>query len=544
MLILAFCSVIISSCLLMAMLYNSFAAQIKSELKSKAYFLEQGLSMENNQADYLKLLNLSGTELRITLVAPDGAVLYDNTAAGGTLENHANREEIIKARENGSWEIRRVSETLGRETYYYADILDSGSVLRVSKTASSIFGMFVGVLPESVLIIAVILLGCLFIARRLTKKLVDPINSFDFESDSGTYDELAPFIRTITLQKRQIQSAAEETNRKNDIITAISRSMKEGLILAGADGAVLLINDSALSILNISADATGKNIMELTRIVPFLEHMRQAVTGERTELILPMGEKQYNVFFSSVDRGVLILFLDVTETAKAEKMRREFSANVSHELKTPLTAISGYAELMANDMVTPGDVTGVAKKIKSESERLLGLIEDIIRLSELDESDGSRTYEKFNLTEVIQEITESLKAKSDEAALTLETPETPDYITANRRMIYEMLYNLVENAIKYNNPNGKVLVSVCKENGNTQISVKDTGIGIEKAHHDRIFERFYRVDKSRSKKIGGTGLGLSIVKHIAAYHGGAVRIESEPSRGTEITVSLPDSDEE
>ncbi len=539
MLILAFCSVVLTSGLLIFTFYNSFTGQVKSELRNKAIFLEKSLNLESNQVEYMKKLDLSNTELRITLVGIDGTVLYDNTANIAAIENHNDREEIKEARTDGVGEGNRISETIGKETYYYALRLKDSVVLRVSKSTSSIYGVFVGVLPQSIVISFVIFLACLLIAKSLTKKIVDPINRFDFDKNNDTYDELSPFIRTITSQKKQIGNALDEITKKSAVIEAISGSMKEGLILTDKDGVVLSANQSALNILNIKDKPIGKNILELTRIVTVLNAMKLALIGQNSDMVMPASGKTYHVFFSGVDKGALILFLDVTEKAKAEKMRREFTANVSHELKTPLTTISGFAELMSKGMVQPEDVTDVSKKVKSESDRLIVLIEDIMRLSELDETEGQRVYGQFDLTKVVFEVTESLKPTADEVMLTFELPIEKHIVTANKQMIYEMLYNLIHNAIKYNKPGGKISVALTNTNEDVKISVSDNGIGIDKKHHDRIFERFYRVDKSRSKKIGGTGLGLSIVKHIAAYHDGNVSIQSEINKGTEITVSLP-----
>ncbi len=538
MLILAFFSVILASGLLIFTFYSSFTEQIKSELKDKSIFLENSLNLVDDKIKYMEELNISSKELRTTVVDIDGTVLYDNTIDIKTLGNHKDREEIKKAFEFGAGESKRFSQTIGKQTYYYAVKLSDGIVLRVAKTTSSIYGIFVSILPQCIVLILIILFLCLFIAKRLTRKIIEPINKFNFDQNSNTYDELSPFIREITSQKRQIQSALNEVTKKSDIIEAISDNMKEGLILTDKDGIVLLANKSALSILNIADGSSGRNILELTRVIQVLDHIKLALNGENNDMILPIDEKNYHVFFSNVDKGVLILFLDVTEKAKSEKMRREFSANVSHELKTPLTTISGFAELMSKGMVMPDDITDVAKRIKKESERLIVLIEDIIRLSELDESDGERVYEQFDLTKLIGEVIDNLKVKADEAMLTFCIPDKKYDIIANKPMVYEMLYNIVENAIKYNKPGGKVSVIAENIGEKTKISIIDTGIGIDKKHHNRIFERFYRVDKSRSKKIGGTGLGLSIVKHIAAYHNGTVKVKSEPGRGTEIIIEL------
>ena len=539
MLILACLSVILTSVFLSMTFYTGFTVQVKSELENKAEFLETTLNFHYNQGDYMESLNLSDGDIRITLISKDGTVIYDNTVTDETgIENHMQREEIKKALQNGFGEDKRLSETVGKETYYYAIRLKNNNILRTAKTTSSVYGVFMSVLPQSLLIIAVILIACLIVAHSLTKKIIDPINRFDFDRSSETYDELSPFIRTITSQKKQITNALDEVTKKSTVIEAITENMSEGLILANKYGTVLSANKSAAAILGIVNIPIGENILLITRNVDILERMQMALSGKNTNLTLEIAGRTYHIFFSSVDNGVLILFLDITEKAKSEKIRREFTANVSHELRTPLTTISGYAELMSNGMVRYADISDVSGKMKSESDRLLVLIEDIMRLSELDETDGEKSFEQFDLTDLTCEVAENLKRKADENNIAISVPKEKYMITANRPMMFELLYNLIDNAIKYNKKGGSVSVTVSQTDKDVGIFVKDTGIGIDKKHHNYIFERFYRVDKSRSKKIGGTGLGLSIVKHIAMYHDGSVEIESEEGKGCEIKVLL------
>ena len=539
MLILACLSVMLTSVFLIITFYAAFAGQVKNELENKAEFLETALNLEYNQGDYMESLNLSDSDIRITLVSADGTVIYDNTITDEAgIENHAERDEITEAAQNGFGQDKRLSKTVGKETYYYAIRLKTGNIIRTAKTTSSIYGVFISVLPQSLLIIAVILLACLIVARSLTSKIIDPINRFDFDKNNKTYDELSPFIRTIMVQKEQIAKALNELTKKSAMIDAITGNMNEGLILLDKDGMVLSANKSATTILGIKTAPAHKNILEIIRNVEVLEHIKTALSGENNNLALEIGNRTYHIFFNSFDNGVLILFLDITEKAKSEKIRREFTANVSHELKTPLTTISGYAELMSNGMVKSEDITTVSGKMKSESDRLLALIEDIMRLSELDEAAGEKSFECFDFSALIDEVAEALKTKADENNIKINIPKEKYMTTANRQMMFELLYNLIDNAIKYNKQGGSVTVLVSQTDKDTEISVKDTGMGIDKKHHNRIFERFYRVDKSRSQKIGGTGLGLSIVKHIAMYHEGNVAIESEKGKGTEIKITL------
>jgi len=539
MLILTCLGVALTSMFLAISFYTAFAEQVKNELQSKAEFLKAVLNLQGNQSEYMESLHLPDGGMRLTLISENGTVLYDNIITDESgIENHAEREEIKKTVQNGFGEGKRRSETLGEETYYYAILLANGSIIRTAKTTASIYGVFIGILPQSLLIIAVVLFASLFGARSLTKKIISPINRFDFGKDTEIYEELSPFVRTIILQKEQIGQVLEEITKKSAVMEAITGSMNEGMILTGRDGTILSANESAVSILDIRTGSIGKNMLEATRDIAILEHMQAALSGENTNITLDIAGKTYHVFFSAVTGGALILFLDITEKARAEKMRREFTANVSHELKTPLTTISGYAELMSNHMVKAEDVADISGKVKKESERLLTLIEDIMRISELDEVGGEKHFEQFDLTALISEVAETLRQKADREQVTLHVPKETHVITANRPMVFELLYNLIDNAVKYNVAGGSVTAAVTETDKGVQISVKDTGIGIDKKHHDRIFERFYRVDKSRSKKNGGTGLGLSIVKHIAAHHGGSVDVQSAVGVGTEVCVWL------
>jgi Signal transduction histidine kinase len=539
MLILTCLGVALTSMFLAISFYTAFAEQVKNELQSKAEFLKAVLNLQENQSEYMESLHLPDGGMRLTLISENGTVLYDNIITDESgIENHAEREEIKKTVQNGFGEGKRRSETLGEETYYYAILLANGSIIRTAKTTASIYGVFIGILPQSLLIIAVVLFASLFGARSLTKKIISPINRFDFGKDTEIYEELSPFVRTIILQKEQIGQVLEEITKKSAVMEAITGSMNEGMILTGRDGTILSANESAVSILDIRTGSIGKNMLEATRDIAILEHMQAALSGENTNITLDIAGKTYHVFFSAVTGGALILFLDITEKARAEKMRREFTANVSHELKTPLTTISGYAELMSNHMVKAEDVADISGKVKKESERLLTLIEDIMRISELDEVGGEKHFEQFDLTALISEVAETLRQKADREQVTLHVPKETHVITANRPMVFELLYNLIDNAVKYNVAGGSVTAAVTETDKGVQISVKDTGIGIDKKHHDRIFERFYRVDKSRSKKNGGTGLGLSIVKHIAAHHGGSVDVQSAVGVGTEVYVWL------
>jgi len=393
-------------------------------------------------------------------------------------------------------------------------------------------------LPVYMGIVLFIVLSCQWAAGSLTKSIIKPINKVVFDKDSFAFDELSPFIRRIQDQKKQLSGQLDEILKEKTLLDALLKSMNEGLILVDRGGGMLSVNQSAYGILGIDESYIGRNILEAIRNIEIFEHLTLAVSGQNSEFIFDISSRTYQILFSPVDNGALILFLDITEKAKSEKLRREFSANVSHELKTPLTIISGYAELIENGMVKKEDITRMAAKIKKESARLVILIEDIIRLSQLDESDWAKNFTELDLAEVAVEAADSLKQRAADAKVSIELPSCKATVEANREMMFEMFYNLIDNGIKYNKPGGKIKISLSQTQGKTNILVSDTGIGIEKKHLDRIFERFYRVDTSRSKKTGGTGLGLSIVKHIAVFHNGVISVESNPGAGTTIRVTI------
>jgi len=394
------------------------------------------------------------------------------------------------------------------------------------------------ILPIYIGVVVIVLVSCRLAAGRLTKKITGSMNRAIFDEDSVVYDELSPFIRYIQDQKAQLNERLDEILKEKTLLEALSKSMNEGLILVDGDGGMQSINRSAHTILGIDESYIGKNILEAIRHVDIPEHLNQALSGRSNEWIHEISARTYQILFSPADNGVLILFLDITEKAEAEKLRREFSANVSHELKTPLTIISGYADLIENGLAKNEDIIGMAEKIKNESARLVTLIEDIIKLSQLDESNGSKNYSGFDLAELAREAADSLKERASGANIAIEVPDAPVIVTANRDMMFELLYNLIDNGIKYNKPDGKIKIDLIQNHDKTNILVTDTGIGIERKHLDRIFERFYRVDPSRSKKTGGTGLGLSIVKHIVAFHGGTISVKSKPDVGTTIHISF------
>lgn len=480
---------------------------------------------------------------RMTIIAPDGTVLLDNKTYADKLENHGGREEFQQAVTGGAGESLRFSATLGSITYYYAVKLDDGNVLRISKTTNSIIGIFASVLPMIIIITVLILLFANAAARKLTNNIIGPINNIDFEKDNtSAYDELLPFIKKIEAQKKEIFGHSAALESRANTIEAITENMKEGLILVDKNGVVLSINASALEIFNVR-DGVGKNILQICRDIDLLQKMKLCLSGGNAEMLLEREDKTYNIYLNPVYdggeiSGAVILFLDTTEKYKAEKQRKEFSANVSHELKTPLTTISALSEMIENGMAKKDDIAGFAEKINSGASRLISLIDDILMLSKLDENNNIFDKQDVDLKALALEVTGSLFDKASEFGVALNVTGGGLTLKASKNMIYELLYNLVDNGIKYNKPEGSVTVSLFKEDDDSIIQVSDTGIGIPKEHLERIFERFYRADKSRSKKTGGTGLGLSIVKHIAMAHGGTVSVESVESEGTCVKVTF------
>ena len=532
MLLLTVICLVSVSATLCAVFYMQLSSSVQSEVRQRAAMLKDTITSEN-----YSMLTIS--DMRLTIVSADGAVLYDDDQSAGTLQNHADREEIREALEYGSGESSRFSNTLKQETYYYAIMLDNGLILRLAKTTNSIWGMFGGALPIVSLVVLVIIAMGYFFAGRLTRRIVNPINKVDIEAKlSAPYDELVPFVQTISRQREHIEQQMSDLQNRSGTISAIMDNMSEGIILVNRQGIVLSVNKSAAEIFDIHSSTSGKNILEILRDAELTEHMRSALSGIRGEINLLRSGRTYRVYFSPVtDSGAIILFLDITEKSMSEKLRREFSANVSHELKTPLTTIYGNAEMLENGMVKDSDKPQFYGKIKDESARLITLIEDIIMLSRLDEESGDIAFEDVDLAAAAAEVIESLSDKAKEQNVEISV-SGGGVLSASYSQLSEMFYNLIENAIKYNTPGGKVEVKISSVGGHAEITVADTGIGIPLSAQSRIFERFYRVDKSRSKKTGGTGLGLAIVKHIVMAYNGSIELKSAIDKGTSITVLL------
>ena len=500
-------------------------------------------AVELNGEDYLA--RLGGGRCRMTWIAPDGAVLYDTGADAAQMENHLDREEVREALDTGEGSSSRYSVTLLQKTVYCARRLADGTVLRLSVSRATMGALLLGAF-QPILLVVLLMLGLSgFLAGRLSKRIVEPLNALDLEHplDNDPYEELSPLLRRIDRQRRQIDAQLAELRRRTDEFKQITVGMNEGLVLLDDRGVVLSINPAAQSLFGVTDACIGQDFLTVDREHTMSLALHSAMETGRGEVLAERGGREYRFDFSRITSqgktvGAVLLAFDMTEQAFAESRRREFTANVSHELKTPLQGIIGSAELLESGMVKPEDAPRFLGHIRAEAQRLVTLIGDIIRLSELDEG-GELPAETVDLLPLAQEAAESLRAAAEQKGVTVAVSGESVRVTGVQRLLYEILYNLCDNAVKYNVEGGRVEVCVAAEGDTARVTVRDTGIGIPPEHQGRVFERFYRVDKSHSKASGGTGLGLSIVKHAVAYHHGTVELHSEVGRGTEITVRLP-----
>lgn len=519
--------------------------QLKNELKTEAVYIAKAYEGLADPVSFLDEIEAQ-TPSRITYINPDGTVIYDSQADASKMENHLERPEIIEAFKNGTGISKRTSDTLRQHTYYYAIKLSSGSFLRVSGTIDGLIPTFMKVLPAACVISLIILLGSFLIATKLANGIISNINNIDLQhpTQKVSFNELFPLLNRIEKQNYQIKDQMADLIEQKEKFNTITTNMNEGLILLDKESRIVFINQSCKNILGApSMHYIGKNISLFNRSQQLQNTVEKSMKGETHSEILKLDETTIQFFGNPVIQegsiqGAVLFVLDITEKYKAEKMRREFSANVSHELKTPLTSISGYAELMQNGMVQPQDISQFAGKIYKEAARLISLVEDIIKISRLDEKDARTTKELVDLYEISSEIVERLLPVAERNMVTLHLEGSPVKMVAVRGMMLDLIYNLCENGIKYNRQGGKVTISIYEEDQHPVIKVSDTGIGIPSKYQERIFERFYRIDKSHSKQTGGTGLGLSIVKHVVEYQGGYIEVHSTPDEGTEITIHL------
>lgn len=524
--------------LFLGVLFQHYEKQAFSQLRTEANYIAHG--MELSGESYLNTLR---SDARVTWVDADGTVRYDSAADPATMQNHLNRKEIAEALRNGEGDGSHFSETLMERTLYYAVRLGDGTVLRVSCTQKTVMAMLLMMMPPLLGVAAAVLLICMLMAFRLARHIVDPINRIDLDHPvvEETYGELEPLVKRIQEQNRTIRRQMDELSQRQREFSALTDNMSEGFLLVDYKTNVLSANHSALRMLG---DGKAEEITNLRRdncLPQVLTTVEAALAGVRTETVQEIGGISWQIIANPVVSsgqvaGVAVLLMDVTEREQREKLRQEFSANVSHELKTPLTSITGFAELMKEGMVTGEKVKEFAGDIYREARRLIDLVNDIIRLSRLDENSKLFESEQVDLYDLCDEIIANLQNVAERQNVMFSLSGEHVTISGVWQILNEMVYNLCDNAIKYNRPGGTVDVSVRRDGGSVRLTVRDTGIGIPYADQPRVFERFYRVDKSHSKEVGGTGLGLSIVKHGAQYHNARLELESEPGKGTSISI--------
>ena len=527
--------------IIMGFLYSYFGGVEENQLRDELSLASA--AVESSGTDYLS--QLTAERYRLTWIAADGSVLYDTRTDAESLENHASRAEVSQALSTGTGESTRYSSTLMEKTMYYAQRLTDGTVLRISISRATVGMIAVGMLQPLLLVLIVALILSGMLAKRLSRRIVDPLNSLDLEHplDNDAYEELSPLLKRIHRQHVEIQMQLRELREKTDEFTQITGSMREGLVLLDEHGSILSINAAAQALFGADAQCVGRDFLTIERSHEISAAIQAAAADGHSEVRAERAGRVYQFDISRITSdgkflGTVILAFDITEQEFAERNRREFTANVSHELKTPLQGIIGSAELIENGMVRPDDLPRFVGHIHAEAARLVTLIDDIIRLSQLDEGDAMPT-EPVDLLAVSQEAAENLHDAAAARNVTVSVTGQPAVLPGVRRLIYEIVYNLCDNAIKYNRDGGRVDITVAHDADGSSVTVADTGIGIAPEHQARVFERFYRVDKSHSKASGGTGLGLSIVKHAMQLHHGSIELESTPGTGTTIRAIFP-----
>lgn len=526
--------------MVVGLLYGYFTQVQKEQLQTETSLAAQGVSLEGQ--DYFNELKMSN--VRITWVDNQGKVLYDNESDTQTMDNHANREEIKEALKDGYGESVRYSKTLTTQSLYSAQRLDNGTVIRLSVTRHSILVLLFRMFQPLALILVLAFFLSLWLSRSIAKSVVGPLNRLDLDHplENDAYEEISPLLRRIARHQKEVTEREVVIEQRQSEFDTIISKIKEGMILLDNNCRIISINQAAQDILQTDQTCLGKDMLQIIRNLSLNNWLEKGLQGRKQEGILQLDDSHYKVMvrpIQSEDKvtGLALLFFDVTEQLQAEQLRREFTANVSHELKTPLHLISGYSEMLASDVVAQKDVPQFAEKIHSESQRMIQLVEDIIKLSHLDESE-ELAMEPVNLYQISEEVLESLSAKANERHINLHLLGQPAYISGNHALIHSLIYNLCDNAIIYNRDKGDVTVGITSNEDDIVLTVQDTGVGIAKDEQERIFERFYRVDKSRSKKLGGTGLGLSIVKHAVNQHHADIKVESQLGLGTKMTVTF------
>lgn len=527
----------------LGILYYHFGGQLEEELRREASYLSVSVEKEGIEA----FDDLPADAERVTYIDTDGTVLFDNRADENGMENHGDREEVKEALEQGSGRAVRNSDTLSQRTLYYALRLSDGKVLRVSSTQYNIPGLLGGMIQPLLIILILMAALSAWIAYRVSRGIVEPINQLDLDhpEDNQVYDEIAPLLTKINRQQKQIRREIADAKRQQEEFSIITENMEEGFVILDVHTEVLSYNSSALKLLGAEESRERRSILAMNRSQEFQRIVEQVLSGRHVITMLELGDRSCQiaanpVFHDNEVSGAVLLILDVTERMKGEQMRREFTANVSHELKTPLTSISGFAEIISDGFVKPEDTRKFAGRIFKEAQRLITLVNDVIKISQLDEGKLPYEREETDLYELCREILRRMEERASAAGVHLYLKGPHKKITTVQTILDEVLNNLCDNGIKYNKKGGNLTVTIEEGEGETRISVEDQGIGIPAEDQKRVFERFYRVDKSHSKAIGGTGLGLSIVKHGAMYLGAEVKVESTLGKGSTFTLVLPE----
>lgn len=528
--------------LFLFVLYDYFSGVSRSQLRTETELAAKAVSDEG--ADFFD--GLRTDDYRITLISSDGSVMFDSASNADKMENHSEREEFKQAVSEGFGESSRYSATLTERYFYCAKLLPDGSVLRLSTAQNSLLTLVMGMAGQICAVLAVALILSATLASRLSKRIAKPLSELDLDEPmkNDCYDELSPLLKKINVQQKKIRRQSGELTRQKREFEAVTNGMSEGLILLNQSGGILSANAAAARILDLDKHALPKDILSADRDLELSRLLERSRNGEYSQIIRELNGRKYQFGASPVKSddgisGTVLLLLDVTEKEQSEQLRREFTANVSHELKTPLQTISGSAELLKNGIVKPEDVSEFSEKIYSESQRMIRLIEDIIKLSRLDEGAVGMEWESVDLYSLSGGVIQSLSSAASSSDITLRLDGAPSVINGIPQLLQTMIFNLCDNSIKYNHKGGTVEIAVKNEDNSVLLTVSDTGIGIPPECTERIFERFYRVDKSRSHEVGGTGLGLSIVKHAAKIHNAEIKIESSVGKGTSITVVFP-----
>lgn len=524
-------------------IYGIFDVRLSEELRNEAHIISKALASVPSQADYLSSLN---AENRVTLIAADGSVVFDSDAEADFMENHASRPEVVQAIAEGKGESRRYSDTMTEKTMYCAVRLTNGSVLRLASTERSLLGLVHRVVVPLALTLAVVAVMAVSLSRVLARRVTAPIAQLNLAAplENDVYDELSPLLLRLEKQNDELREQLDIMHRQSRELTAITDSMREGLVLIDPRGRVLSVNRSAADIFSADPElCRSESYLSVNRSVELQNVVSSALDGISAEAQLKLDGRVYQllgnpVLEKGIVRGIVVLILDVTERQEAEENRREFTANVSHELKTPLTSIVGFSEIMTNGLAKPEDMTSFAGRIHGEARRLIALIDDILRLSQLDEGANLPSFQSVDLMKICQDAAERLKERAKAAGVSITIGGEPASVAGIPKLLDEMVFNLTENAVKYNVPGGSVRLEVKQDASRVQLTVEDTGIGIPPEDQMRVFERFYRVDKSHSRETGGTGLGLSIVKHIAAIHHAEIALRSAPKKGSCFTVTF------